>query len=297
MPIISNLSCGILTSIFSASFFGCVNSFARMSYEEGSNSLTVGIFRSLFGVLLCLILALASNYNLKIKRTDWPGICIVAVGTSGIALCYLTAVNYIPVALAALLFFTWPILLIAYIAIRQPNTVPVSTWGFFIVAFAGIALVIGPVFTSLNPFGIFLSIGAAISGTAVFLFSQKYIINLNIIVSAFWINILVLIILSTITLTQDALQIPQSERGLFAMLAASACYSIGLVMMFFAIKQIGVTKSALYFNLEPLVASLVAAILLKEYLSTVQLMGFAVVMCVIFATSMTKEYATQSSKL
>lgn len=275
--------------MFSASFFGCVNSFARISYDEGSNSLTVGIFRSLFGAVFCLILALISRSELRISKADWTGIVTVAVCTTGIALCYLAAVNYIPVALAALLFFTWPILLILYTAIHQPSTVTVSTWIYFLLAFTGIALVIGPVFSNLSALGILLSIGAAISAAAVFVFSQKYINKMNVIVSAFWINILVLIILSVITLFQGAFEIPHSMKGMAAMFAASACYSFGLVMMFLAIKLIGATKSALFFNLEPLVASVAAALLLEEFLSAIQMVGFAVVMSILVATSIPKK--------
>ncbi len=276
---------GIFLSIASASFFGIVTTFARISYEQGSNPLTVGIFRALFGVCLCLIIILLRGNNLKIHKHGITGVTIVGTFTAGIALGYLGAIQFIPVGLSAILFFTWPILLLLYLSIRQPGLISIKTIVSFILAFLGLFLVIGPVFHNLQTIGIVLALIAACCAAGVFIASQHFFTSINLIVAAFWVNLITLIILCLITFAKDEFQLPTTNAGNWSLILASSSYAMGLLVMFLAIKAIGAARSSLYFNLEPLVASFAAMLLLGESLTAIQASGFAIVMSILFYTS------------
>ena len=283
-----NLKRGIFLSIVSACFFGIVTTLARISYEDGSNPLTVGIFRALFGSVLCLLLVVIQNNSIKVKKPEAIGITIIGTLTAGIALGYLGAVKLIPVGLSAILFFTWPLLLLVYLAIRQPQTMSVKTLICFVLAFLGLFLVIGPVFQNLNIIGVIIALFAACCAAGVFVASQHFFTSVNLISAAFWVNIITLIILCIITVTKDEFQLPLTARGSWSLFLASGSYATGLLVMFLAIKAIGAAKSALYFNLEPIVATVTAIILLDESLSKVQFLGFVIVMSILFYTSTLK---------
>ena len=279
------LKYGIIFSIASASFFGIVTTLARISYEHGSNPLTVGIFRALFGTVLCLLLILVQSSNLKIQNREMIGVSLVGILTAGIALGYLGAVKLIPVGLSAILFFTWPLLLLAYLSIRKPHTMTIKTMVCFVIAFLGLFLVIGPVFQNLSTVGVILALFAACCAAGVFVASQHFFSSINLITAAFWVNVVTLFLLSTITFIKDEFQLPISTQGLLSLFLASGSYATGLLVMFLAIKAIGAAKSALYFNLEPLVATITAIILLGESLGNIQLFGFVIVMSILFYTS------------
>ena len=287
MPTI-NIKHGIILSIASASFFGIVTTLARISYEHGSNPLTVGIFRALFGAVLCLILILVQSSSLRIKSHEIIGVTIIGIFTAGIALGYLGAVELIPVGLSAILFFTWPILLLVYLSIRKPQTITAKTLACFVIAFLGLFLVIGPVFQNLNIIGVILALFAACCAAGVFVASQHFFTSINLITAAFWVNIVTLIILVAITLSKNEFQLPLSKQGNWSLFLASGSYATGLLVMFLAINAIGAAKSALYFNLEPLVATITAMLLLGESLGNIQLLGFMIVMGILFFTSLQK---------
>lgn len=281
----NDLKRGIIFSITSAVCFGCVTTFARITYEQGSNSLTVGIFRSVFGIALCLLLILVQSKKPALSKSKLSGIMLVSLCTSGIALGYLGAVQFIPVGLAAIIFFTWPILLLVYLSIRQPGIISAKLLSSFSLAFIGLCLVIGPVFTNLNLVGISLALLAAFSAAGVFVTSQHYFKSLDLIVAAFWVNIFTLVIICVITFLSHQFQMPNTRLGYLTMLLASGGYACGLLTMFIAIQHIGAARSALYFNLEPVIATIAAMLLLGEFLTTIQLTGFAIIMGILFYTS------------
>ena len=276
---------GVIFSATSAISFGCVTTFARITYEQGSNSLTVGIFRSVFGIVLCLLLILIQSKKLTLAKGYLKGIMLVSLFTSGIALGYLGAVQFIPVGLSAIIFFTWPILLLVHLSIRQPGTIPRQLLLSFGLAFIGLFLVIGPVFTNLNPLGISLGIIAACSAAGVFVTSQHYFKSLDLIVAALWVNLFTLIIICLITFLSSQFRMPETALGYWTMLFASGGYACGLLTMFIAIQYIGAARSALYFNLEPVIATIAAMLLLGEFLTKIQLSGFVIIMAILFYTS------------
>ena len=281
---------GIFFSIASAACFGCVTTFARITYEQGSNSLTVGIFRSVFGIALCLLLILFQSKKIMLSTDKLKGVFFVSLFTSGIALGYLGAVQFIPVGLAAIIFFTWPILLLIYLAIRQPGTVSRQLLFSFGLAFIGLFLVIGPVFTNLNLLGISLALIAACSAAGVFVTSQRFFQSLDQIVAGFWVNLFTLMIICLITFSNGQFKMPETQLGNWTMFLASGGYACGLLSMFMAIQYIGAARSALYFNLEPVIATVAAIILLGESLSHIQIAGFIVIMSILFYTSTKRQH-------
>ena len=281
---------GIFFSIASAVCFGCVTTFARITYEQGSNSLTVGIFRSVFGITLCLLLILLQSKKPMLSSDKLKGVFFVSLFTSGIALGYLGAVQFIPVGLAAIIFFTWPILLLIYLSVRQPGTIPKQLLFSFSVAFAGLFLVIGPVFSNLNLLGISLALIAACSAAGVFVTSQRFFQSLDLIVAGFWVNFFTLMIICLITFSSGQFKLPATELGHWTMLFASGGYACGLLTMFMAIQYIGAARSALYFNLEPVIATIAAMLLLGELLSRIQLAGFILIMSILFYTSVRRQH-------
>ncbi len=282
---ITNPARGILLSVASACFFGIVTTLARISYEHGSNPLTVGIFRAFCGVVLCLAIVLLQRESIRLRRFEFVGVTIVGILAAGNALGYLGAINYIPVGLSAILFFTWPILLLLYLSLRDPETISLKTLASFVLAFFGLFLVIGPVFENLQTIGILLALFAACCAAGVFVASQHYFTSVNLIVVAFWVNAITVIVLCVITLIQGDFQIPKTSTGNWSLLLASMSYATGLMVMFLAIKAIGAAKSSLYFNLEPVVATITAMVLLGESLAPIQLTGFAIVMGILFYAS------------
>src|SRR3546814_9305247 len=80
----------------------------------------------------------------------WP-VAGIALGQLGITIGYLSAVAYIPVSLAALVFYAYPVLVAGLLPLTGRGRVGWTAGLAFIAAFAGLALALAPSFTTLDP--------------------------------------------------------------------------------------------------------------------------------------------------
>src|SRR3546814_3423835 len=80
----------------------------------------------------------------------WP-VAGIALGQLGITIGYLSAVAYIPVSLAALVFYAYPVLVAGLLPLTGRGGVGWTTAAAFLAAFAGLALALAPSFTTLDP--------------------------------------------------------------------------------------------------------------------------------------------------
>src|SRR5262245_14863609 len=153
---------GVGLAAFSAATFGFGTTFARLAYEGGSDPLTVVVFRTTaFVVIVGLALALLGRLT-PLSRRGLLGTLWMAVTLSMVSLGYQSSVAFIPVSLAALLFYGYP-LLVGVIAIlaRRDQMTPGKA-AALVAAFLGLALALSPGFGVLDWRGITLALVAAI---------------------------------------------------------------------------------------------------------------------------------------
>jgi drug/metabolite transporter (DMT)-like permease len=83
---------------------------------------------------------------------------------------YMASIAYIPVSLAALLFFTFPLLVGVFAAIAGQERMTILKTVALVVAFAGLALALGPSWASLDWRGVALALTASVVGALAYLF-------------------------------------------------------------------------------------------------------------------------------
>ena len=71
---------------------------------------------------------------------------------------------------------------------------------------------------------------------------------------------------------------PQTGTGWFALLVVSVTVTIAVLTLFVSIKRIGPFRSALIMNLEPLLATILSAPLLGEFMTALQVFGGAIML-------------------
>src|SRR3546814_97794 len=101
---------GLALAVASAIGYGTMITATRLSYDAGSNPLTLICARAAVpaAILALLMLARGSAFALR-PGALWP-VAGIALGQLGITIGYLSAVAYIPVSLAALVFYAYPVL-------------------------------------------------------------------------------------------------------------------------------------------------------------------------------------------
>ena len=286
---------GILLALASAATFGGITPLASLAYDDGTTALAVLFLRSAFGVFVFAIAALLLGLRLRITWSAWLALLPVTfswlIGSFG----YLGAVLYLPVGLAAILFFTFPVIVAIaswVIERRQPRMVELS---LVILAFAGLVLAIGPSFTGLHPIGLLLAMIGAAGAAGIFLTGRYAMARTRQLVALVHVNTINALGTLGLGLAFGALTFPQDAfplaGGWPALIATTVLFAFAVFFQFGAIRHVGASRAAMFFNLEPVVTLAIAMLLLGERLSPIQLLGGAMVIAALLL------FSRQSRKL
>jgi drug/metabolite transporter (DMT)-like permease len=254
---------------------------AKRIYDAGGNALTVLAVRYAAGAAM-LFLA----FRLRGQSPFLPRpLALKAVGlglmVSGYAYGYLGAIQYIPISLAVLIFYTNPLFVaLAAWMVERERPAP-STLLAILIGLLGVALAVEVDFATLDWRGLALAalgaVGVAITVTA----SQRTMRSTGSLHVTFYINLVAAIVYAAIGLGARGLAFPGDAAGWLALAALPIFFVAGITLFFGAIGIIGAVKTATIMNAEPVFTVLAAVLLLGERLTALQLLGATLVLAAI----------------
>jgi probable blue pigment (indigoidine) exporter len=152
-----------------------------------------------------------------------------------------------------------------------------------IVAFLGLALMIGAHPGELAFIGVAFSFAGAISRAAMLLFSRALLAKSDARLTS-WYSLLsstvVFVVISAATRTWHP---PHTGVGWAALAAISVVTIIAILATFISTSRVGPFRTALVMNLEPLITALGSALLLGEVITPVQGVGAAIMLAALVA--------------
>ncbi|MEZ5830382.1 MAG: DMT family transporter [Dongiaceae bacterium] len=264
---------GLGVTLLAALFVSLVTTFARITYDSGSNPATQVFLRSLCMMLVLGALHLTMRRGLLLPRktvvtTIGFGICILAMSFG-----YLSSVFYISVSLAVLLLYTYPLMVgIASPLLGRER----MTWTqvlCLIGAFAGLVVASSNKLGTLDWRGIAFALAAAGGIAMIALFGGAAMARAHPFIMNAWMNFWVVVAVGFYLIVSGGLQLPQTSVGWLATLAVCVCYTLGILFLFLGLMLISPAQSALTMNLEPLFSTLAAILLLHEDVSSRQWIG------------------------
>jgi drug/metabolite transporter (DMT)-like permease len=157
---------GMALALTAAVAFALASTSARIAYHSGSNPLTVAAVRFLVPMAVLAVWLLLRGVPLKLPFWQrWAAVALGAV-TAVYGWALLSAIAVIPVALAILVFYLFPFISTAILAVCGWEKLVWQTIAAIALAFAGLALVLHPLGHSLNFGDVVLALVAAL-GVAV----------------------------------------------------------------------------------------------------------------------------------
>ena len=103
---------GLLFALVSASLYGFNIVYARMASFAGASGSAIVVYRVFLMLVLVGIVAAVTRSSLKAARDERGTLLLLGISTAFVGLCYLSSVAYIPVTVAAVVFYTFPILIV-----------------------------------------------------------------------------------------------------------------------------------------------------------------------------------------
>jgi drug/metabolite transporter (DMT)-like permease len=277
---------GIGFALAAGVFFGIIGPVTKTAYNLGAG---VGLAIFLRYIVALLIVAPLIPYQknlIKTYRDNFTNFLLITIASIMLTTGLLISVTYINVSLTIIIFCTYPIIVLSISIFITKEKIKNLIKFLFITTFFGLFLALSPSSESLKVqgivFALIASLGASIMIVTNQTMSKKNIspIQINIFINFF--NTIFFFIILSIFFKID---IDVSLNAFLILLIPSCSYAIALFLQLLAIPRIGQTNTALFLYLEPITGIFGAVLILNEQLSTVQLLGTAIVLVSLAAST------------
>lgn len=264
-------------------------------YAHGATPTATILVRYLVLIAGLLVLLPLLGQPLRLERRFWGHAmaagCLSSIGS----LSLITAFGLIPVSLALLILYLYPILTAILQSLIERRPVSPAQFACLIAAFSGLAISLGAggagFAHGMNPLGV-LSVVVAAFGFAGFFVWSRYGLagvapgstTLFTSLSGFGFAASVGLGLHLTGVASLAVPGLGDGTGWLAMLAVSICFSVAYFGMSWGVQLIGATPATLLMNLETVFTLCLAALVLRESIDAQRLIGAAVVLSSVLAS-------------
>lgn len=282
-----NVGFGLVAALAAGIAYGTNAPFATLASKLGVPGSDAVMWRAVLMLGLSGGFAAFAGDRLRLQRRDIKPIIGLGLATGTTSIAYLSSVAYIPVSVAAVLFYTYPLIILLLNPLIEKSAIAPSRLAIFAVAFVGILLVLGPGLEDLDWRGLVLAQLASFGATAMFYFSANTMDRLSPTAASFWVHLGIFPAALIVALALGGpVALPQTWAfaAIFAVICGS--YIFGYLLQLMALSHISPAVAGLIFLAEPVVAILTAALLLGERLTGLQGLGRVIVLFALVAASL-----------
>jgi drug/metabolite transporter (DMT)-like permease len=288
----TSLHSGALASLgpalLGATSFAVADVLSKFALKAGADPLTLSTVRGVLGLLTVLAwLQLGERPPPLAPRAKWISLGLGVIFAANIFLLF-SAFQVVEVPIAILTYFVYPLLTGLVAAAMGLDKLTWRGLAAAVVAFLGLALMIGAHPAALAVWGIIAALGAACCRVVMLLVTRAELQGVDARLIT-WYSLAsssaLLALISLVTLTW---QPPETVGGWLAVIAVSIAVTTGIMGVFASTMRIGPFRTALFMNLEPPLATLGSALLLGELITPLQALGGAIMIGALVAFQLRK---------
>ena len=279
---------GVALALIVAFSFSATSVLSALAYAGGRNALSVLTVRGIVAFAILYIILRVNNVAtaLPIGRRNGALGCGILLALYSYGL--LGAIEYMPVALAVIIFYTYPILVAAvgWISRREPFRAQVAV--ALAVAFAGLVLALDVWGVRPHPLGVGLAMMAAVGLTILLSVIEKVRGGSDSRPS----TLHMLAISTVIYLAGSAIlgnfALPQTTSGWVGFIGTQITFTFSIICVFIVLSMIGPLRTSLTMNIEPVMTMTLGYLILAQTLKAWQLFGFALVIGAVVTVELIK---------
>ncbi|HEY0877319.1 MAG TPA: DMT family transporter [Zeimonas sp.] len=264
---------------------------ARVAFDHGTNVATAVAVRSTGAALFVWSLLCHARVPLRLARPTLLRALVIGGLLSVQSLCLYSAIARIPVALALLVFNTFPMML-GLLAWATGTGRPRPH------AFIAMALALTGLGLALDAFGwaggaalrpdraamaagVSFAAIAALAFAAVLLFTTRWLSDTDGRLRSFVLMLVVAAVAILMGKTSGEFAWPRDATGWGALVLLTLLYSSAITALFVLLPRLGAVNNAAVMNFEPIAALLLAWLILDQAMAPLQLLGAAIVVSAI----------------
>lgn len=260
---------GILAAFLSAFLFGATPVLAKLSYEGGSNGITLTFIRAAFALPILYFMLKRKRVSLKLTRPQARDLIIIGVfGPSATTLLLYASYESIPIGVATVMHFLFPVVVTVTSVILFKASLNRS-----LVISVGLG-VIGLSFfltrtDALEWTGLLLALLSSFSYAVYMLGVERSTLkDLHFLKLSFYFCIVSVFVSGIVGSIQGTLTFNMTLEALIYSLLVSILVSVGAISFFqLGILLIGAPTTAILSTLEPVTGILCGMLFLNEHLS------------------------------
>jgi drug/metabolite transporter (DMT)-like permease len=269
----------------SAIAFGSLAIFAKFAYFAGLGTEQTLAFRFALAAVGMWVFALALGQNpLRLKRSEMG--MLVALGAvvyTAQALTYFIALRSLTASLVVLIAYIYPSLVVVagWLFLRRS----VSVWHgvALVAAFVGVALLVGGARFEAA-WGLVFAIASPMIYTGYILLGERVMSSVPAVAASAVIMSGAAVAFCVLAALQHELRLPTTALGWGVAIGIALIPTMIAISLFLAsLPRIGAARASLLSTIEPVVTVLLAAALLGDRLSPLQLAGGALVLVAVVA--------------
>lgn len=248
-----------------------------MAYEGGSNALSVLLVRAVMAfVVLHVILGFQGVPRALPTRKRYAALALgipMGVGSYGL----LGAIEVLPVSLAVVIFYTYPILVAITGWLTGREVFRLRFAMALLVAFAGVVLALDIVDANPDPLGVALAFMAAVMIATMYTLNDRVRADGNPQPITLHMLATTCVGYGVACIWSGDFALPHTFMSWVGFIAAPFFYTLSVSILFAVIAMIGPVRTALVLNVEPVASVILGYLLLSQRLSALQLTGVALV--------------------
>lgn len=269
---------GMLLLMAGAVCFGLNIPIAGLATRQGVSGSESVFIRIVLMLIIMSLYCWKSGISLSIAAKSRFAVFSLGVVSALVSIAYVSSIAFIPVGVAAMVFYTFPIVIL----LTSPFIDKAKLTALMLIAaaltFCGIALVIGPSFAMLDWRGVALAAAASLAAASQFFIGARAPGGGGFAM-IFWLQVIMLPFAFVSTLVFANAPFTHLDAGWLAVLLSAAGAIVGIFCQYAGLARVGATLASLIFCLEPIVSTLFSAWLLGEVLKPLQYAGGALVVC------------------
>lgn len=274
---------GILLVLLAAAAYAVLVVMAKLNYQHGSNPLTVLFVRAFVFFLIVVGFRFATGRPIALP----PTVRYLCLGLGAFLAfqtwCNYSAITYIPVSLATLLLYTYPIFVALGTRLFQNEKLGWIKAAAVIVAFGGLVLSLKVHPEALDPRGVALGLFAGLGLATTVMISGRILQRADSARMTLHFTAMTSLGFFIALVATDGWAWPVDTVGWGLLGAMPLAYLVAMLCFFAAVRIIGALNAAMFNNLEPVTTILLAALLLGETLGPWQYVGAGLVIGALFA--------------
>ena len=247
--------------------------FGKLALEGGTDVLSLLSFRSVLGIgLIFLWLRLGEPAAALSPTAKWISIALGVLLTANLFGLF-KAIELIPVSIAILTYFIYPLLTGIMGAVTGVDRLTATGSATAVVAFCGLALIIGANPADLAAWGLVAAIASAFCRTVMLLITRATLKGADarlVTWYTLWSSMLAFVALSMLTWNWHW---PYGTSGWVAFVGIGFTTTAAIFALYVSAQRIGPFRTALFMNLEPLMTAVLSAAVLGDRMTRLQVLG------------------------